>query len=57
MIRNDATPVNRMIAAPTRIIAVEPSPIEPGMLPKKASIQFIWWPNASLRPFAPSAAH
>lgn len=44
---HDAMPVTKIIKAPTAIIKVEPSPIQPGMLPKKASIQVIALPAVS----------
>lgn len=37
--RHDATRPKRMMAPPSKIISVETSPTEPGMLPIKASSQ------------------
>ncbi|MNH39998.1 hypothetical protein D3C79_1012460 [compost metagenome] len=56
--RQEATRPNRIIAPPIRIISVETSPTEPGMLPRKASIQLIDWPVATLlRLCAPPTLH
>lgn len=48
---HDAMPVTKIIKAPTAIINVEPSPIQPGMFPKNASIQVIALPAVSTKAF------
>ena len=58
MIRHDAMRANTMIAAPTINARVETSPIEPGKLPKNASIQVIGSPVATcLSAASPPCAH
>ncbi|MNP43053.1 hypothetical protein D3C76_1368510 [compost metagenome] len=51
--RQEATRPNRMMAPPIRIISVETSPIEPGMVPIKASNQLTGWPVALLTSASP----
>ncbi|SSL00206.1 Uncharacterised protein [Klebsiella pneumoniae] len=51
--RQDATRPKRMIAPPMKIISVDTSPIEPGILPRKASIQLTGTPVATFTSASP----
>ena len=51
--RHEATRPKMMMAPPMRIISVETSPIDPGILPRKASIQLTGWPVETLTSDSP----